>query len=244
MARPEVTNARRLLIKLSGDAFNGESESALCEQKAIGIASGLKKLVNSGRCVGVVVGGGNILRGAKAMCESIPRVSLDQMGMLATLLNAKLLEQALIGIGVPAVLHSSIDCPLLIKRTLWEEVLHAYESQKIVIFAGGTGNPFFSTDSAAALRGAEMGAEILLKATQVDGVYSDDPHVNPAAERYDVLSWTEALQRNLKFMDATAIALCREVNLPILVFNKAVIKKGEWLKVLEGSVVSTYIGKE
>ena len=209
----------RVLLKLSGEALKGSSDSPYCGKSIKGLVDRLGSLVDAGVELAIVVGGGNIWRGAKSTDLTLNRVTADYMGMLATVMNAIYLRDALNHGGFSAEVQTSIPmmpvaspfCSATAKRSL--------EEGKIVIFAGGTGHPFFTTDTTAALRALEIDAEALLKATKVDGIYTDDPVKNPAATRYEKISYDEALAKNLKVMDSTAFSLCRDNNLPIIVFN-------------------------
>ena len=211
-------------------------ERKVCEH----IAKSVKEIYDLGLEIGIVVGGGNIFRGNQADDFGFARTPADHIGMLATTINGIILQQALSNVGVEALVMSARSCDSMVETYNWNRALQVLSKNKIVIFVGGTGNPYFTTDTAAALRASELKAEILLKATKVDGVYSDDPLKNPKAKKYTSLTYNEALTKNLKVMDATALALCRENDIPIYVFN--LFEKGSLLKAVRekkgGSLVS------
>lgn len=212
----------RILLKLSGEALAPGSETGhagISGDSALSIARGIKDFVDHGIEVGCVIGAGNIFRGIQGSELGIARTPADQMGMLATIINAIALQQALEALGVEAVVMSAIQCAPIADLYNWKQALHHLEKKRVVLFAGGTGNPYFTTDTAAALRAAEIHAQILLKATKVNGIYSKDPLKHPDAVRYEKLTYAEVLAQNLAVMDATSIALCMSSKIPILVFN-------------------------
>ena len=210
---------KRILLKLSGEVLKGTSSACHDETILADVAKRLSGLVTLGVEVGVVLGGGNIFRGLSGAANGTDRVIGDTMGMLATIINALAVQNALETVGTPAVTMTAQQMPQ-IAQPFNARLADTYLKEgKVVIFAGGTGNPFFSTDSGAALRAAEIGADALLKATKVDGVYSADPKKDPTATRYDKLSCEEALAKRLNVMDAAAFALCRDNNIPIVVFD-------------------------
>ncbi len=210
---------RRVLLKLSGEALMGERSFGLDPATLERIATEVKSIHDIGIEVCLVIGGGNIFRGIQSTAHAIDRATGDYMGMLATVMNSLAIQGALEQLGVDTRVQSAIPMSTVSEPYIRRRAVRHLEKGRAVIFAAGTGNPFFTTDTAAALRASEMNCDALFKGTKVDGVYSDDPAGNPAAERFDRLSFTEALNRNLKVMDATAIALARENGIPILVFS-------------------------
>ena len=231
---------RRILLKLSGevlrDSASGEclSDSILAE-----MAAQIKAVRKMGVQVGVVIGGGNIFRGLKGQDRGFGRAHGDNMGMLATMINSLALQSALEAAGVPAKALSATAMPALCELYTFRRALELLEAGTVVLIGGGTGNPFFTTDSAAALRAAEIGAQVLLKATKVDGIYDADPVKNPQAVKFDRLTYSEALARRLKVMDAAAFSLCMDNQIPILVFD--FFKRGELLRVVRGEKAGTLV---
>lgn len=225
---------RRILLKLSGEALMGSQNYGIDTSVAETVAAEIKRVYELGVEVAIVVGGGNIFRGVSKSAGNMDRSSADYIGMLATVMNAVVLQDALERIGVPTRVLSAIHIPQLAEPFIRRRAIRHLEKRRVVIFAGGTGNPYFTTDSAAALRALEIHAEVLLKATKVDGVYSDDPNVNPSAKRFEKISFQEVLERQLKIMDSSAISLCRDNNLPIMVFNMK--KPGNILKAVSGDL--------
>ncbi|MBI08092.1 MAG: UMP kinase [Rhodospirillaceae bacterium] len=210
---------QRILLKLSGEALMGELEFGLDPVTVNRIASEIKCVAELGVEVCIVVGGGNIFRGVSGASAGMERASADYMGMLATVMNALAMQSALEELGAQTRVQSAIPMQSVSEPYIRRRVVRHMEKGRIVIFAAGTGNPFFTTDTAAALRASEMGCDALLKATRVDGVYSADPETNPDAERFDNLSYLDVLSKDLKVMDAAAVSLARENNIPILVFS-------------------------
>lgn len=210
---------KRVLLKLSGEALMGRHEYGLDGEMVATIAADISTVAGSGVQVCVVIGGGNIFRGVSAASTGMERAQADYMGMLATVMNALAMQSALEKIGMPTRVQSAIPMATVCEPYIRRRAERHMEKGRVVIFAAGTGNPFFTTDTAAALRAAEMGCDALLKGTQVDGVYSADPRKVPTAERYDELTYLDVLARDLAVMDAAAISLARENRLPILVFN-------------------------
>ena len=210
---------RRVLLKISGEALMGEQNYGIDVNVARSVAEELKAVHDLGVEVAVVVGGGNIFRGVSKSAGNMDRSSADYIGMLATVMNAVVLQDALEKVDVHTRVLSAIDIPQLAESFIRRRAVRHLEKARIVIFAAGTGNPYFTTDSAAALRALEIKADIILKATKVDGVYSADPMQNPNAERYNEITYEEVLKRQLRVMDASAISLCMDNNLPIIVFN-------------------------
>ena len=210
---------KRILLKLSGESLLGQNSSGISGESTLRIANGIKDFVDHGIEVGVVIGGGNIFRGVEGTKLGISRTPADHMGMLATIINAIALQQALEQIGVEAIIMSAIPCQAIADPFNWKKAIYHLEHKRVLLFAGGTGSPYFTTDTAAALRASEIQAEILLKATKVNGIYSKDPIKYPDAIRYETLTYADVLAQNLNVMDATSVALCRSSNIPILVFN-------------------------
>ena len=216
---PKALAYRRVLLKISGEALMGEQNYGIDVNVAHSVAEELKAVHELGVEVAVVVGGGNIFRGVSKSAGNMDRSSADYIGMLATVMNAVVLQDALEKSDVHTRVLSAIDIPQLAESFIRRRAVRHLEKDRIVIFAAGTGNPYFTTDSAAALRALEIRADIILKATKVDGVYSADPMQNPNAERYNEITYEEVLNRQLRVMDASAISLCMDNNLPIIVFN-------------------------
>src|SRR5436853_7543048 len=210
---------RRILLKISGEALVGEQTFGIDINVAHAVAEEIKHVHNLGVELAVVVGGGNIFRGISKSAGNMDRASADYIGMLATVMNAVVLQDALERTGIQTRVLSAIDIPQLAEPFIRRRAVRHLEKNRLVIFAAGTGNPFFSTDSAAALRALEIKADVILKATKVDGVYSADPMKDPAATRFDCITFQEVLEKQLKVMDASAISMCRDNNLPIIVFN-------------------------
>jgi uridylate kinase len=230
---------RRLLLKLSGEALMGKAGYGIDVDVVMRLCAEIKEAVAAGAEIAVVVGGGNIFRGLAGAAKGMDRATADYMGMLATVMNALALQSGLERLGVDARVLSAIPMPTVCESFVRSKALHHMESKRVVIFAAGTGNPFFTTDTTAALRAAEMNCDALAKATQVDGVYSDDPKRNPEAVRYDKLTYAEVLTRDLRVMDGAAIALARDNALPIVVFS--IQEPGNLLKVLKGEARATVV---
>jgi uridylate kinase len=241
--RQEVGRAgpayRRVLLKLSGEALMGDDSYGINRSTIEQMAKGIAEIAAMGVEIAIVIGGGNIFRGLAPGASGMDRATADYMGMLATVMNSLALQDALRQVGVAARVQSALKIEQVVEPYIRPKALRYLEEGKVVIFAAGTGNPFFTTDTAAALRGAEIGAEIVLKATKVDGVYSADPAKDPDAKRYQSISFDEAISRRLNVMDATAFALCRDQRLPIKVFS--VFKEGALRRVVsdedEGTLV-------
>ena len=214
-----IPKYQRIILKLSGEALAGEQGFGIDSEVLNNVAEQLVEIRHMGVDVAVVVGGGNIWRGAAGSAKGMDRATADYMGMLATVLNALALQDALEKLGVATRVQTAIEMREIAEPYIRRKAITHLEKGYIVIFAAGTGNPYFSTDTTAALRGAEIGAEIILKATQVDGVYDSDPRKNPDAKRFSELSYIEVLRCGLGVMDATATSLCMDNNIPILVFN-------------------------
>jgi uridylate kinase len=229
----------RILLKLSGEALMGDDAFGINRVTIDRIISEIKEVAELGVQVGIVIGGGNIFRGVSQGAAGMDRVTADYMGMLATVINALALQDALRQAGLTPRVQSAINIEPVVEPYIRGKTMRYLEEGKIVVFAAGTGNPFFTTDTAAALRGREMEAEIVLKATKVDGVYTDDPMKNPAATRYHKVTFDEAIVKHLKVMDATALALCRDQKLPICVFS--IFKAGALKRVVMGEDEGTLV---
>lgn len=210
---------KRILLKLSGEALMGDDAYGINRETITKIVKQIKEVAELGVQIAVVIGGGNIFRGVAPAASGMDRATADYMGMLATVMNAVALQDAMRHIGLNARVQSALNIEKVAEPYIRGKAIRYLDEGRVVIFGAGTGNPFFTTDTAAALRGIEMDAEIVLKATKVDGIYSDDPKKNPNATRYKTITFDEAISRNLKVMDATAFALCREQNMPIRVFS-------------------------
>ena len=210
---------KRILLKLSGEALMGSQNYGIDTQVADAVAAELKTVYDLGIEIAIVVGGGNIFRGVSESAGSMDRAAADYIGMLATVMNAVVLQDALERLHVNTRVMSAIDIPQLAEPFIRRRAVRHLEKNRIVIFAAGTGNPYFTTDSAASLRALEIQAEVILKGTKVDGIYSSDPVKDPTATKFDKITFQEVLEKQLKVMDASAISLCQENNLPIMVFN-------------------------
>ncbi len=211
---------KRVLLKLSGEGLMGDKSFGMSPEVLQNLSRQIKTMREVGVDVCIVVGGGNIFRGAKEAAKGMNRTVADQVGMLATLMNALCLQNALENAGVPTRVLSGLGVPQVCENYMYRKALRHLEKGRVIIFAGGTGNPYFTTDTGAVLRASEMQCEVVLKATQVDGVYTADPKSNPEAERYEAVSYDEVIQNQLKVMDLTAVALAKENNIPILVFSQ------------------------
>ncbi len=229
----------RILLKLSGEALMGNDAFGINRATIDRIVSEVKEVADMGVQIGIVIGGGNIFRGVSQGAAGMDRATADYMGMLATVINALALQDALQKAGLTPRVQSAINIEPVVEPYIRGKTMRYLEEGKVVIFAAGTGNPIFTTDTAAALRGREMEAEIVLKATKVDGVYTDDPNKNPAATRYDKVTFDEAMIKHLKVMDATALALCRDQKLPICVFS--IFKAGSLKRVVMGEDEGTLV---
>jgi uridylate kinase len=229
----------RILLKLSGEALMGDDAFGINRLTIERIVAEVKEVAELGVQIGIVIGGGNIFRGVSQGAAGMDRATADYMGMLATVINALALQDALHKAGLTPRVQSAINIEPVVEPYIRGKTMRYLEEGKIVIFAAGTGNPFFTTDTAAALRGREMEAEIVLKATKVDGVYSDDPNKNPAATRYHKVTFDETIIKHLKVMDATALTLCRDQKLPICVFS--IFKTGALKRVVMGEDEGTLV---
>lgn len=233
------TEFKRILLKMSGEVLMGQEQFGIDPRVLDRIANEIAELTFMKVQVGLVIGGGNLFRGATLSDEGLGRVTGDHMGMLATLMNALAMRDALERAHIPTRIMSAIPMSGVVDHYDRRKAIHHLEQGRVVIFAAGTGNPFFTTDTAASLRGIEIEADIVFKATKVDGVYSDDPIKNPLAERYNYLTYDDILEKNLKVMDLTAICMCRDQNMPLRVFN--IGQKGALRRVVLGLDEGTLI---
>src|SRR3954462_8359973 len=236
---PEQPAHKRILLKLSGEALMGEDSYGINRATIERIISEIADVVALGVEVAVVIGGGNIFRGMAPAAAGMDRATADYMGMLATVMNALALQDAMRRMNLVSRVQSALNIEQVVEPYIRGKAIRYLEEGKIVIFAAGTGNPFFTTDTAAALRGSEMGAEIVIKATKVDGIYTADPKKDPRAQRYAKISFDEAIVKNLKVMDATALTLCRDQKLPINVFS--IFKKDALRRVVLGEDEGTLV---
>lgn len=230
---------KRILLKLSGEALMGDDSYGINRAMITRIVEEVKEVVDLGVEVAVVIGGGNIFRGVAPAAEGMDRATADYMGMLATVMNALALQDAMKHIGLVSRVQSALNIEQVAEPYIRGKAIRYLEEGRVVIFGAGTGNPFFTTDTAAALRGMEINADIVLKATKVDGVYTDDPKRNPEAMRYKTLTFDEAIVKNLKVMDATALTLCRDQKLPISVFS--IFRQGALKRVVMGEDEGTRV---
>lgn len=230
---------RRILLKLSGEAMMGSGSGGIDGGTVLRLAAEVKELCEVGVEVGLVIGGGNILRGSEMASKGLDRVTSDHMGMLATVINALAMQDALESLMQPVRVMSALKINQVCEDFIRRRAIRHFEKGRVVIFAAGTGNPFFTTDSAASLRGIEVDADILIKSTKVDGIYSEDPFKNPDAEFYPEISFDDALSKRLNVMDATALVLCRDHNLPIRVVN--IFDKGAVMKLVHGESIGTLV---
>lgn len=236
----EKPKFKRVVLKISGEVLVGEEEYGISSEVISGISREIKEVTERGVQIAVVVGGGNFFRGVDTSSEGVDRTTADYMGMLATVINSLALQDALEKTGVFTRVQSAIDLRQVAEPYIRRRAIRHLEKARVVIFAGGTGNPYFSTDTAASLRAMEIGADVLLKATKVEGVYDSDPMKNRDAVMLDRLSYIDVLKENLRVMDATAVSLCMDNHLPIIVFN--VKKKGNIVRAVMGEKVGTTIG--
>ncbi|MEJ2682945.1 MAG: UMP kinase [Candidatus Sulfobium sp.] len=230
---------KRILLKLSGEALMGDKGYGIDAGTVDFLAREIKEIASMGVHLSIVIGGGNIFRGVQASLEGMERASADYMGMLATVINALALQNALEKYDLPTRVQSAIEMRELAEPYIRRRAVRHLEKGRIVIFAAGTGNPYFTTDTAAALRAMEIGADVILKGTKVDGVYSSDPVKDPKAKKYKQLTYLEVLKKGLRVMDSTAVSLCMDNNLPIVVFNLK--GKGNIRKVIEGKNIGTIV---
>ena len=230
---------KRILLKLSGEALMGDDAYGINRATITNIVEQIKEIVDLGVEVGVVIGGGNIFRGVAPAAAGMDRATADYMGMLATVMNALALQDAMKHIGLKARVQSALNIEQVAEPYIRGKAIRYLEEGRVVIFGAGTGNPFFTTDTAAALRGMEINAEIVLKATKVDGIYTADPKKDATATKYDTVTFDEAIIKDLKVMDATALTLCRDQKLPIIVFS--IFKPGALMRVIMGEKEGTLV---
>ncbi|MEL7037453.1 MAG: UMP kinase [Cyanobacteria bacterium J06592_8] len=234
------TAYKRILLKLSGEALMGSLGYGIDPAVVQGIAQEVAEVVAKGIQVAIVVGGGNIFRGMKAASAGMDRATADYVGMIATVMNAITLQDALEQIGVPTRVQTAIAMQEVAEPYIRRKAIRHLELNRVVIFGAGSGNPFFTTDTTAALRAAEIDAEVIFKATKVDGIYDSDPNLNPKAHRYKTLTYGHVLTKELRVMDSTAIALCKENDIPIIVFDLTV--NGNIARAVSGDPVGTFVG--
>jgi len=230
---------KRILLKLSGESLMGDKSFGIDPSRLSGYANEIKEIAAAGVQVAIVIGGGNIFRGIQATESGMDRVQGDHMGMLATLINSMALQSALEGIGVPTRLQSAIKMEQICEPFIRRRAVRHLEKGRVVIFGAGTGNPYFTTDTAASLRAIEIEADIVLKGTRVDGIYSADPEKDPFAVKYDTITFTEVYEKGLEVMDMTAFTLCKDNKLPIIVFDMN--KPGNLKRLLDGGKVGTLV---
>lgn len=230
---------RRILLKLSGESLMGSKQFGIDAEMVMQYAEEIKQIASTGVQVAVVIGGGNIFRGIQAQANGIDRVQGDYMGMLATVINSMALQSGLEKIGVWTRLLSAIEMKEIAEPFIKRRAVRHLEKGRVVIFGAGTGNPYFTTDTAAALRATEIEADVILKGTRVDGIYDSDPEKNKDAKKFDTLSFNEAVSRKLNVMDLTAFTLCQENHLPIIVFDMN--QKGNLKKIIEGEKIGTLV---
>jgi uridylate kinase len=231
---------QRVLLKLSGEALMGDLGYGIDPVVVSSIAQEVAQVVSEGIQLAIVVGGGNIFRGVKAASAGMDRATADYVGMIATVMNAITLQDALEQAGVPTRVQTAIAMQEVAETYIRRRAIRHLEKKRVVIFGAGSGNPFFTTDTTAALRAAEIDAEVIFKATKVDGVYDSDPHINPNARRYQTLTYAHVLNQDLRVMDSTAIALCKENNIPIMVFDLTV--SGNIYRAVMGESIGTLVG--
>ena len=233
------TPYHRVMLKLSGEVLAGPAGQGLDPEVFRTIAIEIKEVIDLGVEIAIVIGGGNIFRGTTASAMGMERASADYMGMLATILNGMAMQNFLEQLGVVTRLQSAIEMRQLAESYIRRRAIRHLEKKRVVIFAGGTGNPYFSTDTAAALRATEIGAQVILKGTKVDGVFERDPMKHPGAKKFDRLTYHNVIEKNLRVMDATAVTLCMDHNVPIIVFN--VKEKGNIRRVVQGEPLGTVV---
>ncbi len=230
---------KRILLKLSGEALMGNKQFGIDNNRLMQYAEEIREIADLGAEIGIVIGGGNIFRGVQAERGGMERTQGDYMGMLATMINSMALQAALESVGLFTRLQSAIEMKQIAEPFIKRKAVRHLEKGRIVIFGSGTGNPFFTTDSAASLRAIEIDAEVILKGTRVDGIYDKDPEENASAKKFDTITFDEAYKRNLKVMDMTAFTLCKENDLPVIVFNMN--SKGNLKKVVTGEEIGTLV---
>ncbi|NOR45567.1 MAG: UMP kinase [Candidatus Delongbacteria bacterium] len=230
---------KRILLKLSGEALVGSQGYGIDPEVMKNTAKQVKEIYNLGVEIGIVIGGGNIFRGLSDHAKNMDRVQADQMGMLATIINSIAIQNALELEGIETIIQSAVPMQSIAEPIIIRKALRHFEKGRIVIFGGGTGNPYFTTDTAAVLRAREIGAEIIIKATKVDGVYDSDPVKNPDAQKFDTISYIDVLNKNLRVLDTTAISFCMENNLKIGVVN--LLKEGHLLRFVQGEKIGSIV---
>ena len=230
---------RRVLLKLSGEALKGERDYGVDAELIEGLANEIAEIHRMEVELGIVIGGGNILRGTGEAAAHMNRAVADSVGMIATVINSLMLQDALERMGTPTRVLSAVEMPKVCEPYIRRRAIRHMEKGRVAILAGGTGNPYFSTDTAAALRANELGAQVLIKATKVDGVYTADPMKDPSAERMDQVSFRDAIAMDLRVMDTSALSLCRDNGLPIVVFN--LFEKGNIRRVICGEPIGTFV---
>ena len=230
---------KKILLKLSGEALMGDQEFGISSDVITSYAKQIKEIVDLGVEVSIVIGGGNIFRGLSGAAQGVDRVTGDHMGMLATVINSLALQNSIEKLGVPTRVQTAIEMPKVAEPFIKRRAQRHLEKGRVVIFGAGTGNPYFTTDTAAALRAIEMETDVVIKATKVDGIYDKDPVKYPDAKKYQTVTYNEVLAKDLKVMDATAISLCRENKLPIIVFNSLI--EGNLKKVVMGEHIGTTV---
>ena len=230
---------KKILLKLSGEALMGDQEFGISSDVIASYAKQIKEIVDLGVEISIVIGGGNIFRGLSGAAQGVDRVTADHMGMLATVINSLALQNSIEKLGVPTRVQTAIEMPKVAEPFIKRRAQRHLEKGRVVIFGAGTGNPYFTTDTAAALRAIEMETNVVIKATKVDGIYDKDPVKYPDAKKYETVTYNEVLAKDLKVMDATAISLCRENKLPIIVFNSLI--EGNLKKVVMGEHIGTIV---
>ena len=230
---------KKILLKLSGEALMGNQEFGISSDVITSYAKQIKEIVDLGVEVSIVIGGGNIFRGISGAAQGVDRVTGDHMGMLATVINSLALQNSIEKLGVPTRVQTAIEMPKVAEPFIKRRAQRHLEKGRVVIFGAGTGNPYFTTDTAAALRAIQMETDVVIKATKVDGIYDKDPVKYPDAKKYQTVTYNEVLAKDLKVMDATAISLCRENKLPIIVFNS--LDEGNLKKVIMGENIGTTV---
>ncbi|WP_315524001.1 UMP kinase [Fusobacterium massiliense] len=233
---------KRILLKLSGEALMGEQEFGISSEVIASYAKQIKEIADLGVEVSIVIGGGNIFRGISGAAQGVDRVTGDHMGMLATVINSLALQNSIEKLGVQTRVQTAIEMPKIAEPFIKRKAQRHLEKGRVVIFGAGTGNPYFTTDTAAALRAIEMNTDVVIKATKVDGIYDKDPVKFKDAKKYDTVTYNEVLAKDLKVMDATAISLCRENKLPIIVFDS--LTEGNLKKVIMGEKIGTIVVAE
>jgi len=235
------TQFKRILLKLSGEVLGGDLSCGISALQLMRISKEIKEVWELGVQTGIVIGGGNIFRGVEGESTGVDRASADYMGMLATVINGLALQSSLEKLSVPTRVQSALEMRQLAEPYIRRRAIRHLEKGRVVIFVGGTGNPFFTTDTAAALRAAEIEAEVILKGTKVDGVYEKDPKKTPTARRFQAISYLEILEKDIRVVDHTAVSLCMENNIPLIVFS--IMKEGNIKKIVKGEKVGTYVGR-